>query len=58
MTGGVYVSFCQCRALNPLCISVPLLAAGRDEGYQMVHNVFGKVPEPSLAAASPLAAAH
>ena len=53
-----YVVFCQCRALNPLCISVPLLAAGRDEGYQMVHNVFGKVPEPSLAAASPLAAAH
>ena len=49
---------CVSRALNPLCISVPLLAAGMEEGRQMVGNIFGQLPEQSLDAPASLAAAH
>lgn len=46
------------QALNPLCISVPLLAAGMEEGRQMVGNIFGQLPEQSLAVPASLAAAQ
>ena len=49
---------CVSRALNPLCISVPLLAAGMEEGRQMVGNIFGQLPEQSRAVPASLAAAH
>ena len=49
---------CEQGTESALCISVPLLAAGMEEGRQMVSNIFGQLPEQSLAVPASLAAAH
>jgi hypothetical protein len=42
-----------CRAISPLCITVPLLEAGLQEGRDMVARTFAPA---SLAAAQPMSA--